>query len=152
MKLIANNKKAYYDYFIEEKFEAGLCLEGSEVKSIRGGNCSIKEAYVKVNNGEVYIIGMYIKNYDQKNTFNKLNETRERKLLLNKSEIKKLENVLKNDGYTIMPLQVYLNDKGKVKLEIGTAKGKKNYDKREVLKKKDQSKEIAKYTKNSLRY
>lgn len=152
MKLIANNKKAYYDYFIEEKFEAGLCLEGSEVKSIRNGNCSIKESYIKINNSEAYIIGMYIKNYEQKNTFNKLNETRERKLLLNKSEIKKLENVLKNDGYTIMPLQVYLNDKGKVKLEIGTAKGKKNYDKREVLKKKDQSKEIAKYTKNSLRY
>ena len=135
MKLIANNKKAYYDYFIEEKFEAGLCLEGSEVKSIRNGNCSIKESYIKINNSEAYIIGMYIKNYEQKNTFNKLNEIRERKLLLNKSEIRKLENILKNDGYTIMPLQVYLNEKGKVKLEIGSAKGKKNYDKREVLKK-----------------
>jgi SsrA-binding protein len=151
MKLIANNKKAYYDYFIEEKFEAGLCLEGSEVKSIRNGNCSIKESYIKINNSEAYIIGMYIKNYEQKNTFNKLNETRERKLLLNKSEIRKLENILKDDGYTIMPLQVYLNEKGKVKLEIGSAKGKKNYDKREVLKKKTQSKEIAKYMKNKIR-
>jgi SsrA-binding protein len=151
MKLITNNKKAYYDYFIEEKFEAGLCLEGSEVKSIRNSNCSIKESYIKINNSEAYIIGMYIKNYEQKNTFNKLNETRERKLLLNKSEIRKLENILKDDGYTIMPLQVYLNEKGKVKLEIGSAKGKKNYDKREVLKKKTQSKEIAKYMKNKIR-
>ena len=145
MKMIANNKKAYYDYFIEKKYEAGLSLEGSEVKSIKNGNCSIKEAYVKIENNEAFIVGMYVKNYENKNTFYKLNEIRERKLLLNKSEILAIASATSEIGYTIAPLQVYINDKGKIKLEIGVAKGKKNYDKRESIKKREQERMMKNY-------
>ena len=139
-KLVANNKKAYHDYFIEEKFEAGLVLVGTEVKSLREGKCSIKEAYVKVDAGEVYIIGMNISPYEKGNIFNK-EPLRTRKLLLHKSEIDKLIGVQSETGYTIMPLEVYFKD-GKAKLEIGIAKGKHNYDKREDIKKKDMRREV----------
>lgn len=139
IKLVANNKKAYHDYFIEEKYEAGLVLVGTEVKSLREGKCSIKEAYVKVDKGEVYIIGMNISPFEKGNIFNK-DPLRSRKLLLHNAEINKLLGISKEAGYTIAPLQVYFKD-GKAKLEIGVAKGKHNYDKREDIKKKDMKRE-----------
>jgi SsrA-binding protein len=141
-KLIANNKKAYYDYFIEDKYEAGLVLCGTEVKSMRLGKCSIKEAYVQVINGEVYIIGMNITPYEKGNIFNK-DPLRPKKLLLHKSEINKLMAGMSQQGYAIVPLQVYLK-KGRMKIEIGLAKGKKNYDKRDSIAKKDQQREAQK--------
>jgi SsrA-binding protein len=141
-KLIANNKKAYYDYFIEEKYEAGLVLCGTEVKSMRLGKCSIKEAYVQVINGEAYIIGMNITPYEKGNIFNK-DPLRPKKLLLHKSEINKLVGGMSQQGYAIVPLQVYLKN-GRMKIEIGLAKGKKNYDKRDSIAKKDQQREAQK--------
>lgn len=139
IKLVANNKKAYHDYFIEEKYEAGLVLVGTEVKSLRDGKCSIKESYVKVDNGEVYIIGMNISPFEKGNIFNK-DPLRTRKLLLHKGEINKLLGVSSETGYTIMPLQVYFKD-GKAKIEIGIAKGKHNYDKRNDIRTKDMKRE-----------
>jgi len=142
MKLIANNKKAYFDYFIEEKYEAGISLSGTEVKSLRMGKCSIKEAYVKIDGGEVYVYGMHISPYEKGNIFNK-DPLRTRKLLLHKSEINKLRGKISEQGYTIAPLQVYLSGR-LVKVEIGLAKGKKNYDKRQDIAKKDQRREVEK--------
>ena len=132
--LIANNKKAYFDYFIEDKYEAGLELKGTEVKSLRLGKCSIKEAYVRIENGEAYIYGMNIAPYEQGSIFNR-DPLRVRKLLLHKSEINKLVGDASEKGYTIMPLSVYFKD-GRAKIEIGLARGKKNYDKRDALAKK----------------
>ncbi|MDO4189035.1 MAG: SsrA-binding protein SmpB [Lachnospiraceae bacterium] len=140
IKLIANNKKAYHDFFIEEKFEAGISLYGTEIKSIRMGKCSIKESYVEINNGEAFIIGMNISPYEKGNIFNK-DPLRVKKLLLHKQEILKLLGKTSEKGYTIMPLQVYLKN-GKCKVEIGLAKGKKLYDKRESIAKKDQRREL----------
>ena len=134
-KLIANNKKAYHDYFIEETFEAGIALAGTEVKSLRLGQCSIKEAYCGVENGEMYIYHMHINPYEKGNIFNR-DPLRVRKLLLHDYEIRKLQAGVEKEGYTIMPLKIYL--KGQlVKLEIGLAKGKKLYDKRESIKERD---------------
>ena len=139
IRLIANNKKAYHDYFIDEKYEAGIALHGTEVKSLRMGKCSIKESFVRVENGEVFIYGMHISPYEKGNIFNK-DPLRTRKLLLHKAEIRKLENQVKMKGYTIMPLKVYL--KGSlVKVEIGLARGKKLYDKRQDIAKKDAQRE-----------
>ena len=149
LKLVANNKKAYHDYFIEEKYEAGLQLHGTEVKSLRQGKCSIKEAYVKVENGEVYIYGMNISPYEKGNIFNK-DPLRVRKLLLHKSEIRKLIGASADVGYTIMPLQVYFKD-GYAKIEIGLARGKKLYDKRNDLHKKDMRREVERDYKMSLK-
>ncbi len=140
IKLVANNKKAYFDYFIEEKYEAGLELKGTEVKSLRQGKCSIKEAYVRIENGEVYIVGMNISPYEQGNIFNR-DPLRVRKLLLHKSEINKLTGDTSKAGYTIAPLQVYFKD-GRAKLEIGLARGKKNYDKRQDIAKDDARREL----------
>lgn len=141
-KLVANNKKAYFDYFIEEKFEAGIALHGTEVKSIRMGKCSIKESFLRVENREVYIYGMHISPYEKGNIFNK-DPLRVRKLLLHKYEINKLFASMQQKGYTLVPLQVYL--KGSlVKLEIGVARGKKLYDKRETIAKKDMRREAEK--------
>ena len=138
-KLIANNKKAYHDYFILDKYEAGISLHGTEVKSLRMGKCSIKEAFVRIENGEVYIYGMHISPYEKGNIFNK-DPLRVRKLLLHKSEIHKLMGKTKEKGITIMPLRVYF--KGSlVKVEIGVAQGKKLYDKRQDIAKKDQKRE-----------
>lgn len=137
IKLITNNKKAYHDYFIIEEIECGICLAGTEVKSIRGGKCSIKESYVRIINNEVFIIGMNISPYEQGNIFNK-DPLRNRKLLLHKMEIKKLIGKCKEKGYTLIPLKVYFKD-SKVKVLIALAKGKKLYDKREALAKKDQN-------------
>lgn len=135
MKLIANNKKAYHDYFIEEKYEAGIVLHGTEVKSLRLGKCSIKESFIRIDNGEVYAYGMHISPYEKGNIFNK-DPMRPKKLLMHKQEIRKLVGKLAEQGYTLVPLQVYFKD-GRAKVEIGLAKGKKNYDKREAIAKKD---------------
>ena len=138
-KLIANNKKAYHDYFIEETYEAGIALAGTEVKSLRLGQCSIKESYVGVEDGEMYIYHMHINPYEKGNIFNK-DPLRTRKLLLHKSEIRKLAGAASADGYTIMPLKVYFKN-GRAKVEIGLAKGKKLYDKRADIAKKDMKRE-----------
>lgn len=139
MKLVANNKKAYHDYFIEEKYECGIALHGTEVKSLRMGKCSIKEAFVRIENGEVYIYGMHISPYEKGNIFNK-DPLRVKKLLLHKQEINKLIGKIKEKGYTLVPLQVYFHN-GKAKVEIGLARGKKLYDKRDDIAKKDQRRE-----------
>ena len=139
IKLIANNKKAYHDYFIDEKYEAGIALHGTEVKSLRMGRCSIKESFVDIDNGEVFIHQMHISPYEKGNIFNK-DPLRVRKLLLHKSEINKLAGQIKMKGYTLMPLKVYF--KGSlVKVEIGLARGKKLYDKRQDIAKKDAKRE-----------
>lgn len=140
IKLVANNKKAYHEFFIEEKYEAGISLSGTEIKSIRMGKCSIKEAYIEINKGEAFIIGMNISPYEKGNIFNK-DPLRTRKLLLHKQEINKLMGKSSEKGYTIMPLQVYLKN-SKAKVEIGLAKGKKLYDKREATAKKDLRREL----------
>ena len=149
LKLVANNKKAYHDYFIEEKYEAGLVLHGTEVKSLRMGQCSIKEAFIRIENGEVFIYGMHISPYEKGNIFNK-DPLRVRKLLLHKSQIQKLIGNSAEKGYTIVPLQVYFSN-GRAKIEIGLAKGKKLYDKRQDIAKKDQKREAEKELKVRLR-
>ena len=139
-KLIANNKKAYHDYFIDEKYETGIELYGTEVKSIRMGKCSVKEAFVRIQNGEVYIYGMHVNPYEKGNIFNK-DPLRPRKLLMHKAEINKLAGKIAEKGFTLVPLQVYF--KGSlVKVEIGLARGKKLYDKRADIAKKDQRREL----------
>ena len=141
-KIIANNKKAFYDYFIEDKYEAGIELVGTEVKSLRMGKCSIKEAFVRIQKGEVFIYGMHISPYEKGNIFNR-DPLRARKLLLNRYEIRKIEGQIAQKGYTLVPLNVYL--KGSLmKVEIGLAKGKKQYDKRQDIAKKDQRREAEK--------
>lgn len=139
-KMIANNKKAYHDYFILDTYEAGIVLHGTEVKSLRMGKCSIKESFIRIENGEVFIYGMHISPYEKGNIFNK-DPLRVRKLLLHKLEIRRLMSKIKEKGYTLVPLQVYF--KGSlVKVEIGLARGKKLYDKRDDLAKKDAKREI----------
>ena len=139
IKLIANNKKAYHDFFIDDTFEAGVSLHGTEVKSLRMGKCSIKEAFVRIENGEVIIYGMHISPYEKGNIFNK-DPLRPRKLLMHKYEINKLMGKIKEKGMTLVPLKVYF--KGSlVKVEIGLARGKKLYDKRQDIAKKDMRRE-----------
>lgn len=139
VKLIANNKKAYHDYFILDTYEAGIALHGTEVKSLRMGKCSIKESFIQIENGEVFIYGMHISPYEKGNIFNK-DPLRVKKLLLHKTEINKLLGKTQEKGRSIVPLKVYL--KGSlVKVEIGLAKGKKLYDKRQDITKKDQKRE-----------
>lgn len=138
-KLIANNKKAYHDYFILEKYEAGIVLHGTEVKSLRMGQCSIKEAFIRIEGGEVYLNGMHVSPYEKGNIFNK-DPLRVRKLLLHKNEIHKLLGKMKEKGNTLVPLRVYFEG-SLVKVEIGLAKGKKTYDKRDDIAKKDQKRE-----------
>lgn len=142
IKLIANNKKAFHDYFIEDTYEAGIALAGTEVKSLRMGKCSIKEGFIRVERGEVFIYGMNISPYEKGNIFNK-DPLRERKLLMHRYEINKLKGKIQEKGYTLVPLQVYF--KGSlVKVEIGLARGKKLYDKRADIAKKDQRRELEK--------
>lgn len=138
-KLIANNKKAYHDYFILEKYEAGLVLHGTEVKSLRMGKCSIKESFIRVEDGEMFVYGMHISPYEKGNIFNK-DPLRVRKLLLHRQEIDKIFGKMKEKGITVVPLQVYFSG-SLVKMEIGLAKGKKLYDKRNDIAKKDQKRE-----------
>lgn len=139
IKLIANNKKAYHDYFIEEKYEAGISLVGTEVKSLRMGKGSIKESYIRIENGEMMIFGFHISPYEKGNIFNR-DPLRVRKLLVHRYEINKINGKIREKGYTVVPLQVYF--KGSlVKVEFGLARGKKLYDKREDIAKKDQRRE-----------
>ena len=141
-KLVANNKKAFHDFFIDETYEAGIALHGTEVKSMRMGKCSIKESFIRIENGEVFVYGMHVSPYEKGNIFNK-DPLRVKKLLLHKYEINKLLGKIKEKGYTLVPLQVYFKE-GKVKVEIGLARGKKLYDKRADIAKKDQRREAEK--------
>ena len=147
--LIANNKKVYHDYFLEEKYEAGVALAGTEVKSLRMGKCSIKEAFIRIENEEVFIYGMHISPYEKGNIFNK-DPLRPKKLLLHKQEIRKLIGKIKEKGYTLVPVEVYFSG-SLVKVEIALARGKKLYDKRQDIAKKDQKREAARDLKVSLR-
>ena len=142
IKLVANNKKAYHDYFIDEKYETGIELHGTEVKSLRMGKCSIKEAFIRIDKGEVFVYGMHISPYEKGNIFNK-DPLRPKKLLLHKNEILKLSGKIAEKGFTLVPLQVYFRD-GKAKIEVGLARGKKLYDKRQEIAKKDQRREAEK--------
>ncbi len=135
-KLIANNKKARHDYFILETYEAGIVLTGTEIKSIRQGKVNLKESYVKVGSGEAIIRGMHISPYDHGNIFN-VDPLRDRKLLLHKKEIRKIEQKMKEKGLTVVPLSLYINEDGRAKLEIALAKGKHLYDKRDDIARKD---------------
>ncbi len=141
-KMIANNKKAYHDFFIDETYEAGIALHGTEVKSMRMGKCSIKESFIRIENGEVFVYGMHVSPYEKGNIFNK-DPLRVKKLLMHKYEINKLQGKIKEKGFTLVPLQVYFKE-GKVKVEIGLARGKKLYDKRADIAKKDQRREAEK--------
>lgn len=141
-KLIANNKKAYFDYFIEDTWEAGIALHGTEVKSVRMGKCSIKEAFIRVEDGEVFVYNMHISPYEKGNIFNK-DPLRVKKLLLHRHEVNKILGEVTKKGYTLVPLQVYL--KGSlVKVQVGLGRGKKLYDKRDTIAKKDQRREAEK--------
>lgn len=136
MKKIANNKKARHDYFIEDTYEAGIVLTGTEIKSIRAGRVSLKESYARVENGEVIVYSMNISPYEHGNIYN-VDPMRPRKLLLNKREIRKIEQALTREGLTLIPLFLYINEKGLAKLSIGVARGKKLYDKRQTIAKRD---------------
>ena len=141
-KLVANNKKAYHDYFIDETYEAGIVLHGTEAKSMRMGKCSVKESFIRIENGEMFVYGMHVSPYEKGNIFNK-DPLRVKKLLLHKYEINKMAGKVAEKGYTLVPLQVYFKD-GKVKVEVGLARGKKLYDKRADIAKKDMRREAEK--------
>ena len=141
-KLIAQNKKAYHDYFIEETFQAGIALCGTEVKSLRQGKCSLKESFIRIENMQAFLYGMHISPYEQGNRFNQ-DPLRTRKLLLHKSQIRKIAGAIQATGYTVVPLKVYF-DKSLVKVDIGIAKGKKLYDKRQTIAKNDQRRQAEK--------
>ncbi len=147
IKLQANNKKAYHDYFVEETYEAGIVLTGTEIKSVRQGKVSIKEAYVRIHSGEAIVMGMNISPYEQGNRFN-VDPLRDRKLLLHKQEIRKLTGKMTLQGMTLVPLKLYINEDGRAKLEIGLCRGKKNYDKREAIAKKDAQRNIERSMRN----
>ena len=150
IKLIANNKKAYHDYFIEEKYEAGIVLVGTEVKSLRMGKCSLKESFLRIEKGEVWIYGMHISPYEKGNIFNK-DPLRIRKLLLHEVEIRKIGAKIAQMGYTLVPLQVYFIG-SLVKVEIALARGKKLYDKRDDAAKKDVKRELERNFKGAQQY
>lgn len=147
-KILANNKKAWHDYFIEETYEAGIALTGTEIKSMRGGKVNLKESYAKVVDGEVLIYNMHISPYEQGNRYN-VDPLRPRKLLLHRQEIKKLIGYTTLKGLTLVPLNVYLNNKGLAKIELAVAKGKKEYDKRDSIAKKDADRKIDQQMKNA---
>ena len=140
------NKRARFDYFIEEEIEAGIVLTGTEIKSIRDGKCNIKDCYGVVKNGEVFLLNMYIAQYKEGNIFNH-EETRSRKLLLHKKEIKKITQAIEVGGYTLVPIKGYFKE-NKFKILLGICKGKKNFDKRETIKDRDIKREVAKNIKN----
>ena len=149
--LVANNKKARHDYFIEQTYEAGIVLTGTEIKSVRAGKVSVKESFCKIDrNGELMILGMHIAPYEQGNRYN-VDPLRTRKLLLHKRELRKLANEIKTTGLTIVPLQVYINEEGRCKLEIGLARGKKLYDKRETIAKRDDARKMDRAIKDRMR-
>ena len=140
-KTIATNKKARHEYFIEDTYEAGIVLTGTEIKSIRLGKVNIKESFAKIEQGEVILYGMHISPYEQGNRYN-VDPTRERKLLLNRQEIRKLIGLTKEKGLTLVPLSLYINEDGRAKIQLGVARGKKLYDKREDIAKKDADRKI----------
>ncbi len=140
-KLVANNKKAYHDYFIEETYEAGIVLTGTEIKSVRQGRVSIKESYAKIEKSELILYGMNISPYEQGNRYN-VDPLRPRKLLLHKQEIRKLIGYTTMKGLTLVPLRMYINEEGRAKVEIAVARGKKNYDKREDIAKRDAKRDM----------
>lgn len=147
IKLIANNKKARHDYFIEEVIEVGIVLTGTEIKSVRQGKVNLKESYARIEDGEMLIYGMHISPYEQGNRFN-VDPIRPRKLLLHKQEIRKLLGYTTLKGLTLVPLTMYINEKGLAKLEIAVARGKKDYDKRDTMAKKDADKKMQQAVKN----
>lgn len=149
-KIVANNKKARHDYFIEEVYEAGIILTGTEIKSVRAGKVSIKESYARLQNGELVIIGMNISPYEQGNRFN-TDSLRIRKLLLHKREIRKLTGLTTQKGFTLVPLQMYINEYGLAKIEIAVARGKKNYDKRDDIAKRDANRKMEQAMKRKYR-
>lgn len=140
VKIIAKNSKAYHDYFIDDKFETGIELAGTEVKSIRQGNVNLKDSYCIAKDGEIHVHGMHVSPYEKGNIFNK-DPVRTRRLLMHKREIRKLQALVQKDGYTLVPLSVYFRD-ARVKLEIGLCKGKKNYDKRATAARRDADREM----------
>ncbi len=145
MKVISNNKKAFFDYFVSDLVEAGIVLEGCEVKSVRAGGVSLTDSFVQIKNGEMFLKNAYIKPYEKTTSF-KPDERRTRKLLLSKSEIQKFERLTKEKGFTIIATKIYFNKSGRVKVEIGLAKGKKLYDKRTAMKEKSIKREIERDT------
>lgn len=145
MKVISNNKKAFYNFFVSDLVEAGIVLEGCEVKSVRAGGASLTDSFVVVKNGEMFLKNAYIKPYEKTSSF-KPDERRTRKLLLNKSEIQKFERMVKEKGFSIVPTKIYFNNANKVKVEIGLAKGKKLYDKRQTLKEKSVKRDIERFS------
>lgn len=150
IKVIAENRKAFHDYFIDEKFEAGVVLAGTEVKSLRAGKVNLKDSYVQVKEGEIWLIGVHISPYDHGNRFN-LDPMRTRKLLMHKREIIKLYSTVKQDGLTLVPTKCYFRD-GKVKFEVGLARGKKNFDKRDAQAEKSAKRDIDCAMKNQKKY
>ena len=146
VKIIAQNKKAYHDYFVDEKYEAGIELFGTEVKSIRAGKVNLKESYCDIKDGEVFVVGMHISPYEQGNVFNK-DPLRPKKLLLHKREILKLFGLVAQKGYTLVPLQIYLKN-SRVKMEIGLCRGKKLYDKRESDAKREADRDMDRHMKD----
>jgi len=143
------NRKAKFNYFIEEEIECGIALSGNEVKSIKDGSCNIKDSYARIKNNEVYLINMFVKKYKDSSIFAS-EETRERKLLLHKKQILKLKDKIEKEGYTLIPLKIYLS-KNKIKVLLGVCKGKKNYDKRETIKERDIKRKIEKELKGSVK-
>ena len=146
-KLITDNKKSYFDYYIEDKFVAGVVLEGNEVKSVRAGRVNLRDSYVTIKNGEVWLLGAHISRYEKADTLKNIDERRTRKLLLNRTEIKKLEKAVKIKGYTIVPTKMMIVDNF-VKLEIAIAKGKELHNKKDALKEKDIRREADRELKN----
>ena len=149
IKLVANNKKAYHDYFIDEKYEAGIELLATELKSIRMGKCSIKESFIRVENGQVHIYGTHISPYEKGNIFN-TDPLRPKKLLLHKAEIRKLQQAVMLKGLALIPLSVYFKD-GRIKVELALCKGKKLYDKRETIAKQSAQREMERHMRERMR-
>ncbi len=147
MKVISNNKKAFYNFFVSDLVEAGIVLEGCEVKSVRAGGASLTDSFVVVKNGEIFLKNAYIKPYEKTTSF-KPDERKTRKLLLNKSEIQKFERLVKEKGFSIVATKIYFNASGKVKVEIGLAKGKKQYDKRQTLKERAVKRDMERLSSN----
>ncbi len=145
MKVISNNRKAFYDYFVSDQVEAGIVLEGCEVKSVRAGSVSLLDSFVVIKNGEMFLKNAYIKTYEKTTSF-KPDERKSRKLLLNKSEIQKFQRLTREKGFTIIATKIYFNDAGKVKVEIALAKGKKLHDKRATLKEKAIKRDMERYS------
>ena len=141
------NRKAKFDYFVVEEFEAGIVLTGTEIKSVRNGSCNIRDCYGIIRNDEVFLLNMFINHYKEGNIFNH-EETRTRKLLLHKKEISKIKKLIDLNGYTLVPLKLYFNQRNKLKVLLGVCKGKKDYDKRETIKQRDINREVKKNLKN----